>query len=211
MGSEMCIRDRSSAARIARTYDERSVDAIVDAALSGNEEVSISSGFANVASSGGLTFIALQAVPNEHDFFRGRLKVNEALGIIPFGRFFFGDKSSAVRYRNTSEWLTWYTLGPNSSWGVGTNLVADLYLDFGPGGVVAGMFLLGIILGVIKRKSAAGSSLLVLVLYCYFAGLLAILPRYSFLVIMRAILWPLALLIVIGFFAPKKSHAARLN
>ena len=43
---------------------------------------------ANIASSGLLLLAATNAVPEKFDYFNGKPKVMEALGVIPFGRFF---------------------------------------------------------------------------------------------------------------------------
>ncbi len=183
----------SSVVRIARTADERSLTAIYEAATSGREDVSISAGVENISGSGFTLLAATTAIPDTFDYYMGRLKYKELLGVIPFGRFFFYTRDKSLPYDNSSTFLTWYILGPNSSWGVGSTITADVYVDFGPPGVAVAMFILGGIAVFFKKKASRSSSFIVLVVFCYFAGLLVLLPRYSYLVIIRGLIWPLVI------------------
>ncbi len=203
----LCFSFISSAARIARSFDERSIESLVEVITSEHEEVSVDAGLANISASGLLTLTAVSAVPAKFDYFMGDLKKREFLGIIPFGRALFPQKRSNFekQFHGTSQWLTWYILGPNSNWGVGSNIIADLYLDFGSPGVFIGMLILGLTAGYFKKKAVTSTSFIFIVVYCYYAGLLTILPRYAFLAILRGILWPLALLWLLNkIFIPKR-------
>jgi hypothetical protein len=208
----LCFSFISSASRIARSLDERSFESLIDVATAEHDEVSVEAGFANISGSGFLTLTAVSAVPAKFDYFKGDLKKQEFLGIIPFGRALFSQQNSSTgkQFHGTSQWLTWYILGPHSNWGVGSNVIADLYLDFGSPGVLIGMIILGLTAGYFKKKAASSTSFILIVMYCYYAGLLTILPRYTFLVILRGILWPLALLWVIDkAFIPKRKASKK--
>ena len=190
----------SSAVQIARTDSERSLATIYSVLVSGREEVSVVSGVENLAGSGFNVLAATSAIPEEWDFFNGKLKIKEALGIIPYGRYLFYKRDESLPFDNSSTFLTWYILGPNSSWGVGSTIIADLYVDFGSAGVVIGMFLLGLLAAKVRNIAMRGNSIVVIVAFSYFAGLFVILPRYSFLVIIRGLLWPLVFLFLLKRF-----------
>ena len=194
----------SSAVRVFREFDERTLGSLVELILNPSEDVSVEGGVANIASSGLLLLAATNAVPEKFDYFNGKLKVMEALGVIPFGRFFFGDFAGASHYQkkdyNTSFWLTWLVIGPQATWGVGTNIVADLYIDFGPLGVFLGMYFLGFLGGYFKTRFYVSNSLVFIFMYCYFAGFMTILPRYGILSIIRGLLWPFLLIKLSEYF-----------
>jgi oligosaccharide repeat unit polymerase len=179
-----------SAVQIARNAQHRSVDAIVEAATESGS-ASVSAGLANVSGSGGVLLGAVTAVPDDHDYFMGELKVLEILGIIPYGRSLFLDETLERDYNNSSNFLTWYILGPNASYGVGTTIVADPYVDFGVPGVALAMFTLGFLANLLRDRAESSTSMTYAVLYCYFAALLVMLPRYSFLMIVRGLIWPM--------------------
>ncbi len=202
----------SSAVRIARTADERSLTALYEAAISDREDVSVSAGVDNISGSGFTLLAATTAIPDKFDYYMGRLKYKELLGVIPFGRFFFYTRDKSLPYDNSSTFLTWYILGPNSSWGVGSTITADVYVDFGPPGVAIAMFILGGIASFFKKKASRSSSFIVVVVFCYFAGLLTLLPRYSYLVIIRGLIWPLVLLWILKrvFIKTRKRRSVSL-
>lgn len=179
-----------SAVQIARNAQNRSVGAIVEAA-SESRDVSVMAGLANISSSGGVLLAAVTAVPEDHDYFVGELKALELLGIIPFGRALFFDKTVPPQYFNSSSYLTWYVLGPNATSGVGTTIVADPYVDYGAAGVGVALFVLGFLANLLRDRSESSTSMTYAVLYCYFAALLVMLPRYSFLMIVRGLIWPI--------------------
>ena len=181
-----------SAVQEARRHDERSVGQIVEALDSATDSVSVSAGLTGISSSGGVLLAAVTAVPDQHPYFLGELKLQEILGIVPFGRSIFLSPAAAADYSNTSTFLTWYVLGPNSTAGTGTTIVADLYIDFGVPGVVLGLLLLGYIVSLVRERATQSTSITYAVLFCYFAGLMVLLPRYSFFQIIRGLLWPLA-------------------
>ncbi|MFK8016601.1 MAG: O-antigen polymerase [Gammaproteobacteria bacterium] len=181
-----------SAVQISRTASERSLAEIGKAVTS--SDASITSGLNNIAASGGVMLAAVTAVPKEHDYFGGDLKILELVGIIPFGRSLFLGDSLDVEYNSSSTFLTWYILGPNATAGAGTTIVADLYVDFGPTGVVIGLILLGYIANMVRRYTSNSGSIMVAVIFCYFAGLVAMLPRFTYLMIIRGLIWPVLLL-----------------
>ena len=194
-----------SAVQIARRADSRSLSEIVDTISEGGDSVSVKAGLGNISASGGVLLAAVSAVPKEHDYFGGDLKTLELLGIIPFGRKFFYRDAEQRDYTNSSNFLTWYILGPNATSGTGTTVVADIYVDFGPTGVFIGLFVLGFITNLVRDKAARSQSFIMAVVFCYFAGLLVLLPRYSVLQVIRGLLWPILMLWGVQLFVGGKS------
>ena len=187
-----------SAVLVARRDQDRSLSNIAEAVQQSDDEVSVSAGLDNVASSGGVMLASVVAVPMDHDYFYGELKRLELAGILPFARRVFYTDQWSDLYYNSSTFLTWYILGPHATSGTGTTIVADLYVDFGSVGVVFGLGFLGWLANWLRFKMGSTPNLMNCVLFCSFAGLLILLPRYSFLQIIRGLLWPMVAIWVIG-------------
>lgn len=179
-----------NAVQLARRDQDRSLNTIAKVMTDDRRNVSVTAGLNNIAASGGVLLAAVSAIAEKHEYFYGELKTKELLGIIPYGRTFFLGSEPAGDVSTSSDFLTHYILGPHSNTGTGTTIVADLYIDFGPAGVVLGLFLLGYIANTVNMKADRGSSIIYAVVFCYFAGLLVMLPRYSFLMIIRGLIWP---------------------
>ena len=92
---------------------------------------------------------ALANVPSLYPFGCGIFQMNHLYSIIPglskqMNRLLFdGDKI----YDGTSNFITYLIQGRDPSYGDGTSVVADLYLDFGIVGVVGGLILFGWFVG----------------------------------------------------------------
>lgn len=195
-----------SAVQISRAQNERSLSTLYEAITSESDDVSAEKGLQNISGSGFVLLTATTAVPDEYDFFNGQLKIKEALGIIPFGRFLFYKPEPSIKFDNSSTFFTFYLLGPNSTWGVGSTIVADVYVDFGPLGTAIALFFLGAVAGYLKKQSYTQDSFLVVVAFCFFAGLLSLLPRYSYLDIIRGLIWPLMFLWIVRKVLVKRSR-----
>lgn len=181
-----------SAVQIARRSDDRSLAGIYDAFVNPKEEVSVEASLQNIGNSGFVYLAAVDLVPEKFDYFWGQLKVYELAGILPYlRRLIF---TEGVDYATTSQFLTLQIIGKSKTTGTGTTIIADLYIDFGPLGVAFGMALLGFVGRLVSDRATERSNIIWTVLFCYFAGLLTTLPRYSFLKIIRGLVWPLMIL-----------------
>ncbi|MDR4484157.1 MAG: O-antigen polymerase [Nitrospirales bacterium] len=179
-----------SAVQMARTEETRSLSTIYEVVSSNSNEISSIQGLNGISASGGVLLGAVNAVPKHHAYFFGDLKMIELLGIIPYGRALFLDSAPIGQFGTSSEFLTWFILGPNSKSGTGTTIIADLYVDFGPVGVAVGLLMLGCITSYLHIKVNQMNTLEYGVIFCYFAGLMVLLPRYNFLMIIRGLIWP---------------------
>lgn len=85
-------------------------------------------------------------VPEKYDFMYGLYQLKNLYSVIPglSGKLnqliFNGEK----KYDGSSNFITFLIQGNNPVSGVGSSIVADLYLDFGVYGVVIGLFIFGL-------------------------------------------------------------------
>lgn len=77
----------------------------------------------------------------EHGHFYGKFKVIGFMGVVPYSRSLVFDKNDP--YPTSAEVMTDTVLGQDATWSVGTNVIADLFVDGGLLLVVLGMFILG--------------------------------------------------------------------
>jgi len=85
--------------------------------------------------------------------------------------------------------LTTEALGPNPAWGLGTNLIADIYMNFGLIGIIILMGILGLLIRKLQLSVRAGSSVLNLVVYLFLLSFSLYLPRTAYLTPLRYVLW----------------------
>nr|WP_242482677.1 O-antigen polymerase [Thiocystis violacea] len=197
-----------SAVQVARTAETRSLAGIYDVFVNDRSAVSVEASADNIGQSGFVYLVAVSLVPKDIDFFKGELKLHELAGVLPFLRRLVLPEDAAPEFMTTSDFLTTVILGKNSATGTGTTIVADLYIDFGVAGVVVGLALLGALSRSLAERSVAENSPLVPILFCFFAGVMATLPRYSFLKVIRLLIWPLLILWFAGKFVPRQQVAA---
>lgn len=89
--------------------------------------------------------LVLLNIPDRHDYLYGSLQLRELLAYIPFSGQ-LGLKqlfNPHFRYINSPMFCTWLDQGERYTYGSGSALLADIYLNFGAIGIVFSMFLLG--------------------------------------------------------------------
>lgn len=85
-------------------------------------------------------------VPDRYDYFYGIMQIRETIYAVPFLYRFVPFAFSSKEYENSStSYCTFLIQGLKRTYGNGSSLLADFYLDFGYVGILIGMFLLGII------------------------------------------------------------------
>jgi len=92
---------------------------------------------------------ALYNVPDNYKFRYGLFQLNYFFSIVPG---LSGMTNSLLydgneKYKSSSCFITYLIQGDNPSYGNGTSIIADFYLDFGVLGVIVGLFLLGLFIG----------------------------------------------------------------
>lgn len=89
---------------------------------------------------------SLDYVPNKHDFLYGSFHVRNIVSTIPFSSrvssHFFDNRK---RYQSSDFFVTYIIQGEYYTYGNGTSINADLYLNYGALGIIVGLFILGMI------------------------------------------------------------------
>lgn len=150
------------------------------------------------------TRAAFAVVKEKHGFFYGKFTGIGIAGIIPYSRQLLVKKDDP--YISSSKVLGREMLGPNASWGVGSNIISHLYLDFGIPGVVVFMWFLGwfgtrVTKNVITHKTNYLSWIIFLIVLSNYAEL----PRYTLTFPLRNILWTYILFKIIELIFNHKS------
>lgn len=93
---------------------------------------------------------AIESTPSTFPYRHGLYTLNNVLYVIPFSntilRMLGVDLSMLSSFGHSSAFLDWYSQGDKVTSGVGTSTIADIYLDFGPIGVIVVLFVLGLLL-----------------------------------------------------------------
>ena len=164
------------AIEIFRTMPTASLDGFLAAVSEANRTEPGSSSFGNTTATLRATF---EICPSQVPYAYGFYKLWGFLGVVPFIRGFIN--SNPGQYFTTSaEPLTYYLVGSDPRWGVGSNIISDIYLDFGPFGVPIVMALVGVVIsGVRGWIVARGPSAKRIFLYTILLALVSEMPRYS--------------------------------
>ncbi|MCR8724587.1 hypothetical protein [Frigidibacter sp. ROC022] len=175
----------------ARRIEGRSLGAVVAAIVDpANNESLARSSLGNTTAVVRAGFGYVPAVVDHTD---GRLFAIALAGVVPKIRGpIFGDDPMRS---SSSAILTRALLGANASYGVGTSIVSDLYIDLGIWFVLFGAFLLGRLWGWLRYRAERfpedhDSVVLFLVGVAVFAEL----PRYGFAFAVRPVAWTMLLL-----------------
>jgi oligosaccharide repeat unit polymerase len=176
---------------ISRNSEERGIEAIANAITSTNEDThSITEGSFNNTTITSRAVFSL--VPDRHDYFLGKIKFIGFAGIVPFSRGLFVDKND--RYSTSADIITDGVLGPGSTWSLGSNIISDIYVDFGFSGVIILMLLMGGFAAFVQQKIIVNPhSLKWLVIYLIVLSLYSEAPRYSYDFSVRNIAWAVLL------------------
>jgi oligosaccharide repeat unit polymerase len=97
------------------------------------------------------TFLAVDYVEKNGVLFPPFL--GTLLGVIPFlSSLFFNALNIGGYYQTSAVFFSYLTFGQEMQFGVGTNIIASLYLSLGILGVIVGMFCLGLLVSHLMNK-----------------------------------------------------------
>lgn len=190
---------------VSRVNEERNIEAIWLAMTETNiDDEGIDVG------SFGITTVGLRAtfkiMEQNHDFFLGKLKFISLTSIIPYSSRLFIAKDDP--YTGSSNVLKEDMIGLNATWGTGTNIISDAYLDFGIIGVVVVMYLFGFFGGLVKHKLInEPNNVKWIFVYLILIGYYSELSRYGFDFPLRSIVWTLLLF----WFISNKNNIKRIH
>lgn len=123
-----------------------------------------------------------------HGVTYGKSMLSPVLASIPFlQNIVFSIFSINPSDAGSAVFFTKLTLGENSSLGLGTNIIADLYLAFGIYGVIFFMFLLG--RGISKFIFQSSTSIYALIIYSVMMSYSVFIVRAEFFYFSRYLLW----------------------
>lgn len=150
---------------------------------------------------------AVVAVPQLFDFAYGKYTLIGIAGIVPLIRGLVIGESQT--FLGSSDLLGNVMVGPYATWGVGSNIIADLYLDLGVLGVAVGMYLIGRFAGFVRNSlmehpTDPGR----LIYYLLTLALFAELPRYSTAFPVRILVWTYFLLGLIRLLSKSAASSA---
>ena len=143
---------------------------------------SFSPSTAELAGSGATLNYAISYVPQKHDYLYGSFHIRNLCSAIPFSQYvtrFIFDPDK--KYISSAYFITYIIQGEFYEYGNGTSILADLYLNYGPIGVIIGIFLFGMFLRWAEDKLRRRNSLIAILLYLYLLSYVFLLPRYGIL------------------------------
>lgn len=190
---------------IARSVDNRDlsfIEKINDAVDSGSRMSnykSFSPYTAELAGSVRTLHRAMAYVPEIQSYFNGLFQTKYILASVPFSSSLTSKLfDPQYKYRSSASFITWIRQGDNPTSGDGVTCVADLYLDFGLIGVLAGLFLFGLFTRKIEVliTSGANISLWIYVVGFYLMIMSLYVSRSSIMFHIRGIVWLYAIIFI---------------
>lgn len=111
-----------------------------------------------LASSVRLLYRTIDMIPNQHDYLYGIPYFITVAGVMPFSsRLIITTFDIPYQYQVTSRLFTYLGQGNNRTYGEGSEILADMYANFGLFGVLFLMFLFGLFSSMAAKKSKEGS------------------------------------------------------
>lgn len=106
-----------------------------------------------LATSNRILYRALDVVPDEHPYLYGATFASEIVGVIPFGGSTYMELTGTPEiYKSSSYFFTILGQGVFFSYGEGSEILADIYINFGFYGVLILMFSLGCFISSVTFK-----------------------------------------------------------
>jgi len=139
---------------------------------------------------------------NTHGYSYGKDMFIYMFAAVPRLPIFMADLvfNSTPRELGSAYIITREALGPNPTWGLGTNLIADIYMNFGLFGVIIFMFLLGVIIRKLQITIQTKSNILSLIVYLFLISFSLYLPRTAYFSPLRYVLWAILLYLFVKAF-----------
>lgn len=123
--------------------------------------------------------------------------LSSVLGLVPFlGKFVSDTFGIPMDFMYTAGFNTFLEFGFGSTWGLGGNIVADVYLSFGFFGVIAAFLFLGFFVSKVIRHYK--KDIFYYIIYCVLASNSIFMNRESFLLPLRGIIYSLILVWVLN-------------
>jgi len=135
-------------------------------------------------------FVAIEYV-DDNGITYGKSMLGSILRIIPLLSGFVHNMFHLNIFETTSSMLlTATTLGEDFTLGLGTSILADLFLAFGLVGVVLGMGLLGRVITYLENRLQSGSPI-ILITYAVFISLSVVIVRTEYFNVLNKLVYAL--------------------
>jgi hypothetical protein len=184
-----------SVVRAGRQSETRTPTAFLREVKRQREEIGLRNTLVGFGGSVRTLYAAANEVPKNRYYLLGRLKLSGLAAVVPFSRRLLPRR---LEYTSSAWFLTWIIQQDLTLSGVGTTVVADVYLDFGLPGVIIGLFGLGVLVKHVEQKARGTASMAWAVAHATLIPLLAIMPRYTITIIGRGVLWPVFLTLLLS-------------
>ena len=116
--------------------------------------------------------------------------ISDIIAVFPF---FQGILNSAVDFeiKTSPTFFTEIALGKNASWGVGTNLISDVYISFGLIGCIVLFYFFGLLVEYSRRKLIENNTFASNIIYFSLTSYALYLPRAGLFMPFKFIIWSL--------------------
>lgn len=143
------------------------------------------------------SYLAIEIV-KQNGLMMGENMISPLAAPVPFLQSFFIKSGFDENSISSSRFFTEYTLGSFDGFGLGTNIIADIYLSFDFLGIIILMMGLGFF--VAKSKFYAKTNIYYLAIYAIFISYAVYLVRAEFFYFLRYMIWT----VLIIFFTKNK-------
>lgn len=155
---------------------------------------------------------ASELIVENNGLFWGFFKINNFASCIPFAsRFLAPNLGMGMSGVTSSRYLTSVMIGPTSTIGVGTTVVADIYLDFGFPGVLILMGFIGWFFARLENRSVTCYSLMYFSAYLLFVSIAFYWSRAHFFPHSKLILWGLIFIRILHVLTSSNLKLTRLQ
>ena len=150
--------------------------------------------------------VALDIVPKEENYGRGRYSWGSMVGMIPFYDRFFGHYGLAL---NSSRVFTNYFYGYADNVGTGSCLLGAIFLDFGALGIPLIMLVVGATAGLVASLNftSVRNGVWFHFIYCYSFFYFLRLPRSAPFGWTQLVVWGLGLFIIIRYLEDRQKDS----
>lgn len=176
---------------VARQMENKTASELVSVVFDPTYRTGIAE--SNLSNTTAVTRAVLFAVPEKVNYSFGKITGDAVLGVIPFSRRWFVDRSAV--YKNSTDIASYFLLPPTARQQTGTNIVADSYADFGIIYVLVVFFAIGLMGGYFyARAQFMVHNHNAQVLFMISVAVIAEVPRYGMAFPIRYIVWAAVLL-----------------
>ncbi len=143
---------------------------------------------------------SIQYIENKDELLYGKSMIAPLLGVIPFSNTLFFtlyevSDQEKVEF-GTSSFMTNLVLGKYNKWGEGSNLIADIYINYGSFGVIFIFYILGIVFKKLHLEILKKQNIYFMISAIMIATLVIYWPRSSLFIILKPIVWSIVIYII---------------